>query len=153
MSKSSALFISSFTVGVLLPVLIVGLTWNRVLSTQTPIETVVEETVDPSEVQLFTVDYNQFGNMFIGETIIRCQIANNAGNNIPCKFYLEDSDGRRITEEYNLNPGGSESVISTTFNSDAKGSYDVMLKYEVLYDGETSIIDCPYTILVNERRS
>lgn len=96
MSKSSALFISSFTVGVLLPVLIVGLTWNKVLSTKIPVETVVEETVDPSEVQLFTVDYNQFGNMFTGETIIRCQIANNAGNNIPCKFYLEDSDGEEL---------------------------------------------------------
>lgn len=150
MSRYAGMAVAAMMTGIVLPVMIVGAIATTITNKE-PVIQITEAQVEilPSPVETFIVDYEQYGNMFVGETFIRCTITNNSGNLRNCVVYLKDGQDNRITEPSTLHPSGRESVMSTTWSEDTPGKYDVTLVYEVDVDGKLSTIECPFIILLN----
>lgn len=148
MNKWTGIGIACFATGVLLPTVFT----LRVLHTLAPPQEieVVEETQEElavSEVELFSVDYEQYGSMKIGDSFIRCDINNPSVNSKVCNVYIKDTEtGEVITPEYTLHPADKVSVMTTSWNNDTVGKYN----YTLVYDVQSSIIECPYVILLNK---
>lgn len=151
MSRRSGFILAFIGLGIVMPSLVVSAFGvNKLSEVVEETTTTVEETV-PSEISTFTVDYEQYGNMTIGDTFIRCSVVNNQLNDFPCDVYLIDKDtGEQITETEHLMPAGSLTVWNTEWSKDTVGKYEMTLVYDVITDAGNSVIECPYTVLVNK---
>lgn len=149
MHKFDGLKLASLIVGIIVPVAATFFLLNNTFESKAPVEPVKQVEIVPSIVDIFVVDYDMYGSMYIGENLIRCEIMNNAGNSAECKVYLVDENNVRITDEERLRPSYHISVLDTTWSADTAGEYEVTLIYEVETSEGTSVIRCPYTILLN----
>lgn len=150
MGKYTGIAIASLTAGIILPVMFTGVFVSKMVEKKP----IVEETqeviqVEPSVVETFIVDYEQFGNMRIGDEFIRGTITNSTTNTKDCIVYLEDMSGNPVSERIGLKVSQSASIIKTTWTEDTKGKYDIKLIYEINTGNSVSKIECPYTILLN----
>lgn len=149
MDKFAGIKLASFIVGVLLPIVVVTGAWLHVTKAPIPVETETVIEYEPSMVDTFVVDYDQYGNMYVGETIVRCEIVNNSMNTMPCNVYLVDDNGIHITETEHLLVTGRASVLDIVWDKTEPGEYPVSLVYEVETETGKSIVTCPYIILLN----
>ena len=150
MGKYTGVAIASLTAGVILPLLLTTIIVSKIVEKKPTVEETQEVIqVEPSVVETFIVDYEQFGNMRIGEEFIRGNITNSTTNTRDCTIYLESLNGVPISERIDLKVSQSASIIKTTWTEDTKGKYDMKLIYEIEVDDSISKIECPYTILLN----
>lgn len=149
MHKFDGLKLASFIVGIIVPIGATIFLLNKTVAMKTPAAPAETVGIVASTVDTFAVDYDMYGSMYIGENLIRCEVMNNAGNSVACKVYLVDENNVRITDEEELRPSYHVSVLDTTWSADVAGEYVVTLIYEIETNGGTSIIRCPYTILLN----
>ena len=88
MDKFAGIKLASFVLGIVAPVVIVTAAWTHITKVPIPVETETVIEYEPSIVDTFVVDYDQYGSMYVGETIVRCEIVNNSINTTPCEFIL-----------------------------------------------------------------
>jgi hypothetical protein len=145
--------IAAFSAGVILPMAIVFPYLYHTLKAydqaNEEAKNVVVEEFTPSTVETFVVDYDEYGNMTLGEEFIRCSIRNNSANDQSCYVYLTDEDGNAITDKEFLYPAGRTGVLETTLSVEDTGEYSLKLMYEVSVGSGVSVIECPYKLLVN----
>ena len=149
MDKFAGIKLASFIVGITLPIGIVTAAWMHITKVPIPVETETVIEYKPSVVDTFVVDYDQYGSMYVGETIVRCEIVNNSMNTMPCNVYLADINGVQITETEHLLVTGRASVLNIVWDKTEPGEYPVSLVYEVETETGKSIVTCPYIILLN----
>lgn len=151
MSRESGFAVAFFGLGVLTPVLICSFVLTKVVASPDIVEpTVVVKEIEPSSIETFNLDYEQYGNYTIGNNVLRCTVKNSATNQYQSKVYLQTIDGEKISDEQVISPGGTVSMIDIYQQYDTVGKYSVDLVYEVLTAYGTSYIKCPYVILVNK---
>ena len=141
MDKFAGIKLASFVLGIVAPVVIVTVAWTHIIKVPIPVETSIVDT--------FVVDYDQYGSMYVGETIVRCEIVNNSINTTPCDVYLANENGVRITDTEHLLVTGRASVLNIVWDKIEPGEYPVNLVYEVETETGKSIVTCPYIILLN----
>lgn len=149
MDKFAGIKLASFVLGIVAPVVIVTAVWSHVTKAPIPIETETVIEYRPSVVDTFVVDYDQYGSMYVGETIVRCEIVNNSMNTTPCDVYLANENGVRITDTEHLLVTGRASALDIVWDKTEPGEYPVNLVYEVETETGKSIVTCPYIILLN----
>ena len=149
MNKLAGIKLASFLVGVISPIVIVTAAWLHMTKAPIPVETETVAEYEPSVVDTFVVDYDQYGSMYVGETIVRCEIVNNSMNTTPCNVYLVDESGTQITDKEHLLVSGRASVLNITWEKTKPGEYPVSLVYEIETEAGESIVTCPYIILLN----
>lgn len=152
MGKFSGIKLACFITGVVLPVMVTVTVLGRMVNIEPIIEEIPSETASvivPSNVNTFVVDYQQYGNMIIGENVIRGTVFNNTANNVSCTVYLTDEEDEIITEKQTIPPGGKVIMFETTWSNEVAGEYGVKLVYEIYNGDNVSTIECPYVILLN----
>lgn len=152
MNRNTGFVVAFFALGLITPILIVSLVLLKYVKHDVEKEvTVITREVEPSSVGVFSVDYDQYGNMNVGESLLKCNITNNVSNTYQCDVYIRDDDtGNAITTKEHLNPAGSVGILDTSWSSNEVGKYNMTLVYEVSTDAGVSTVECPYTILVNK---
>lgn len=152
MNRNTGFVVAFFALGLMTPILIVSLVLSKYVKHDVEKEvTVITREAKPSEVGVFNIDYEQYGNMTVGEAMLKCDITNDSSNMFACDVYLKDNEtGNEITTKEHLNPAGSVSIWDTTWSADEVGKYNMTLVYEVSTDAGVSVVECPYTILVNK---
>lgn len=150
MRKFSGLCFASFVVGVCIPICIVVFMLDKLFSS------VPEETVQTtakelacSYVDLFCVNYNMYGKYTIGSDMLVVDITNDLTNDFDCEVWLEDVDGNRLTSVEKLSPSDKRLTMDITTTWEVPGKYPCKLMYNVNVINDTSVIECPYVILVN----
>lgn len=152
MNRKTGFVVAFFALGLVTPILIVSLVLSKYVKHDVEKEvTVITREVEPSAVGVFNIDYDQYGNMNVCEPLLKCNIDNNASNTYSCDVYIRNDDtGSAITEKAHLNPAGSVGVFDTSWSTNEVGKYNMTLVYEVSTDAGISVVECPYTILVNK---
>jgi len=149
MDKFAGIKLASFLLGVVSPIVVVTVAWLHTIEAPIPVETETAVEYEPSTVDTFVVDYDQYGSMYVGETLVRCEIVNNSMNTTPCDVYLVDENGMQITEKEHLLVTGRVGVLNVQWDKTEPGEYPVNLVYEIETEAGKSVITCPYIILLN----
>lgn len=149
MHKFDGLKLASFILGVGVPLVVIVFMLQRNVSTSSYTTVVETKEVAASYIDTFAVDYDMYGSMFVGESFIRCTIANNSSNTEKCIVYLANESGDKISSEKELLPASSISVMDMMWSNDTLGEHKVKLIYEVETKEGKSLIQCPYVILLN----
>lgn len=152
MSKFNGLKLTSFILGVCLPLGVCCYLISVVLNTKPDV--VIIPTEEPvvlaeSYVDIFSVDYDMYGKYELGNDKIVGEVYNNSSNAYDCRIWLEDSNNVVITDVVELRPSSKSIVFTSNHVWEEAGKYDVKLVYEVLIGTQSSRIECPYVVLVN----
>lgn len=153
MNRFRGLQVASFIVGVVAPIIIVCNAISYLRDAKEIQETVEVQTIEipASTVEMFYVDYDEYGSYTLGDEFIKCTIVNNVLNSLDCTVYLKDAESV-ITERVDLTPSRRVLVMKTTWSTEIIGEYPVTLVYEVQTDDGLSTIECPFKILANKAR-
>ena len=147
MARFTGIGIATVFVSVIMPT-IIGISVLKAVDIKQPEQYTPDETII-SDIESFVVDYDMFGDYVIGGDTIRCEINNNSDNVASCDVYLTDMDGNKISEVQTIKPSNSVLVLHSSMKEDTPGTYDAKLLYEVYTGDQVSIIECPYTVLIN----
>lgn len=152
MDKFNGLKLTSFILGVCLPLTVCCYLINALLSVKPeiiPVPTEEKVILAESFTEIFSVDYDMYGKYEIGVNKIVGEVYNNSSNAYDCNIWLEDVDGSIISDVIGLAPSERGLVFITTNTYDVAGEYDAKLIYEVLVGEQRARIECPYVVLVN----
>lgn len=149
MSKLAGIKLASFIVGIVIPITITSVAIQYTTSLKPHATVAVADEINASTVDTFLVEYEQYGNMTVGQNTIRCDIANATSNTTKCNVYLTDMEGNIITNIEELLPSCRTSVFKTTWVCEEPNRYVFKLIYEVSTEAGISKIECPYVVLLN----
>ena len=118
--------LASFIIGFAFVIAGVTVATNKLFDNFTPQTVTVKEELPASTVDLFRVDYNQYGNYKIESNILLCGIFNNGVNLSDCTVYLEDNEGV-ISELKVIQSGNRVLTLNMVKEYTTKGKYPVKL--------------------------